>query len=259
MMTFMPTVSGVSSSAGQKRSRNEDVGLADDNLGLFLVVDGMGGHTRGDVASRIVGDSIQKFVADTAHDHDKTWPFEFDPRVSYNVNRMRAAVGMANLHIARRIQEDEHLRGMGATMAGALVDGASAVISNVGDCRTYLIRDGAIQQLTSDHSWVAEQVRSGLIKAGDAKRHPLRNLVTRAVAGAEEQVDADVHEVPVQADDRFLVCSDGLHGLLSDEDLLEHVKAHGNDPQAACDALVALANERGAPDNVTVVIVQVAP
>ena len=259
MTNVMHVESGVSSSAGQKRSRNEDFSVADNALGLFLVIDGLGGHARGDVASQIVGESITKFVADTARDHDKTWPFEFDPRLSYNANRMKAAVGMANIHLAQRIHEDEQLRGMGATMAGALVDGDCAVISNVGDCRTYLIRDGAIQQLTSDHSWVAEQVRSGLIKQGDAKRHPLRNLVTRAVSGGDEQVDVDVREMPVQANDRLLVCSDGLHGLLSDDDLLEHVNAHADNPQAACDALVALANERGAPDNVTVVIVQVSP
>jgi protein phosphatase len=255
----MATVSGVTSSAGRKRGRNEDVGVADNDLGLFLVVDGMGGHARGDVASQIVGESIRKFVADTARDRDKTWPFGFDPTVSFNVNRMRAAVGIANLHLAQRIQEDERLRGMGATMAGALVDGDRAVISNVGDCRTYLIRDGGIQQLTLDHSWVAEQVRNGLINAGDAKRHPLRNLVTRAVSGSEEHVDVDVREMPLQSNDLLLVCSDGLHGLLSDEDLLAQVTAHADAPQAACDAMVALANERGAPDNVTVVIVRVAP
>jgi protein phosphatase len=255
----MRVESGVSSSAGRKRSRNEDFHVANNALGLFVVIDGMGGHARGDVASQIVGESIHKFVADTADDYDKTWPFEFDPRLSYNANRMKAAVGLANLHLAQRISEDEQLRGMGATMAGALVAGDCAVISNVGDCRTYLIRNGGIQQLTSDHSWVAEQVRNGLIKQGDAKRHPLRNLVTRAVSGADEHVEVDVQELPVQPNDRLLVCSDGLHGLVSDEDMLEQVNAHADNLQAACDSLVELANERGAPDNVTVVIAQVSP
>jgi len=254
----MHVESGVCSSAGQKRARNEDFGVANTDLGLFLVVDGMGGHARGDVASQVVGESIQKFVAATAGaNHETTWPFVFDPGLSYNANRMKAAVGMANMELAQRVNEDEQLRGMGATMASALVDGESAVISNVGDCRTYLIRDGSIVQLTADHSWVAEQVRNGLINEGDAKRHPLRNLVTRAVSGADEQVEVDVREMPVQANDRLLVCSDGLHGILSDADLLAHVTAHADNPQAACESLVALANERGAPDNVTVVIAQV--
>ena len=255
----MHVESGVCSSAGQKRTRNEDFGVANKALGLFLVVDGMGGHARGDLASQIVGESIQRFMAATAGGgRDTTWPFVFDPGLSYNANRMKAAVGMANMELAQRVHQDEQLRGMGATMAGALVDGDSAIISNVGDCRTYLIRDGSIVQLTADHSWVAEQVRNGLINEGDAKRHPLRNLVTRAVSGGDEQVEVDVREMPVQTNDRLLVCSDGLHGVLSDADLLEHVNAHADNPQAACESLVALANERGAPDNVTVVIVQVS-
>jgi protein phosphatase len=215
----------------------------------------MGGHARGDVASQIVGETIHKFVADTARDRGKTWPFEFDRQLSYNSNRIKAAVGMADLELARRISEEAQLRGMGATMAGALVDGDQAVVSNVGDCRIYLIRSGTIQQLTSDHSWVAEQVRNGLIEQRDARHHPLRNLVTRAVTGADEQVEADVREVPVQPTDQLLVCSDGLHGIATDEELLQQVSEHAGDPQAACDALVALANGRGAPDNVTVVIV----
>jgi len=254
----MRVESGVTSSAGCKRTRNEDFHVANNDLGLFVVIDGMGGHARGDVASQVVGESIQKFVADTAAEYDKAWPVEFDPRLSYNANRMKAAVGMANINLARRISEDEGLRGMGATMAGALVTDNRAVISNVGDCRTYLIRGGTIQQLTSDHSWVAEQVRNGLIDEGEAKRHPLRNVVTRAVSGGSDFVNVDVRELPVQAHDRLLVCSDGLHGLVSDEDLLRHATAFP-DPQAACDSLVALANERGAPDNVTVVIVQMSP
>jgi protein phosphatase len=258
LKNHMHVESGVSSSAGRKRTRNEDFHVSDNALGLFLVIDGMGGHARGDVASQIVGETIHKFIKDTANDRDKTWPFEFDPQLSFNANRMKAAVAMANQHLARRIHEDEQLRGMGATMAGALVDGDSAIVSNVGDCRTYLIRGGNITQLTADHSWVAEQVRSGLIQQGDARTHPLRNLVTRAVSGGDEPVDVDVHELPVQPKDQLLVCSDGLHGLLSDEEMLDEVKAHADDPQAACDSLVALANERGAPDNVTVVIVQVA-
>jgi protein phosphatase len=252
----MHVQSGVSSSAGVKRSRNEDFHVSDNELGLFLVVDGMGGHARGDVASQIVGETIHRFVADTAHDRGKTWPVGFDLQLSYNSNRFKAAVALADLELARRIKEEEPLRGMGATMAGALVDGDQAVVSNVGDCRTYLIRGDTIQQLTSDHSWVAEQVRNGLIEQGDAKHHPLRNIVTRAVTGADEHVEAAVCEVPVQPNDQLLVCSDGLHGLATDEELLQHVNEHAGDPQAACDSLVELATERGAPDNVTVVVVR---
>lgn len=253
----MHVESGASSSAGRKRARNEDFQVADNTLGLFLVVDGMGGHARGDVASRVIGETIHRFVADTARDASTPWPCDLDPRLSYDANRLRAAVALANLELARRITEDDQLRGMGATMAGVLISDGHAVVSNVGDCRIYLIRGTDIQQLTLDHSWVAEQVRSGLIEASDAKRHPLRNLVTRAVSGSERRADPDMREVPLESNDRLLVCSDGLHGLFDDDELLQVTNAHESDLQAACDSLVAQANERGAPDNVTVVVIRV--
>jgi len=248
---------GVNTNPGRKRSRNEDLPVSDAELGLFLVIDGMGGHARGDVASQLIGETVYQFIKDTADDREKTWPFAFDPHVSYNWNRMTTAVTMADSILAQRIHENEQLRGMGATMTGALIEGDSAVISHVGDCRTYLIRDGQIEQLTQDHSWVAEQVRNGSLDRLEAKRHPMRNVVTRAVAGLEENFRIDVRELPMQSGDRLLLCSDGLHGLTADEELLEYVNRSDSDPQAACDALVALANERGAPDNVTVIIVRI--
>jgi PPM family protein phosphatase len=254
----MHVEAGVNTNPGRKRTRNEDLPVSDAGLGLFLVIDGMGGHARGDVASQLIGETVHQFIRDTAGDKDKTWPFAFDPHVSFNWNRMTTAVTMADTQLARRISENDELRGMGATMTGALIEGDSAVISHVGDCRTYLIRAGHIEQLTQDHSWVAEQVRTGAIDRLEAKRHPMRNVVTRAVAGLEENFQLDVRELPVLAGDRLLLCSDGLHGMTTDEELLEHVSRSDADPQAACDALVALANERGAPDNVTVIIIRVS-
>jgi protein phosphatase len=255
---LMRVDAGVNTNPGRKRSRNEDHPVSDAALGLFLVIDGMGGHARGDVASQLIGDTVHQFIRDTADDRDKTWPFAFDPRVSYNWNRMTTAVTMADLQLARRISENEQLRGMGATMTGALIEDDKAVISHVGDCRTYLIRDEHIEQLTEDHSWVMEQVRNGSLDRSEARRHPMRNVVTRAVAGLEGNIQVDVRELPVQSGDYLLLCSDGLHGLTADEELLAHVKQSDADPQAACDALVALAIERGAPDNVTVIIVRVS-
>lgn len=251
----MHVVAGASSSVGRKRSRNEDFHVADNALGLFVVVDGMGGHARGDVAAQVVGEAMRTFVAETTHDREKTWPFKFDPDLSYNANRLKAAVGVANAELARRVEEDASLRGMGATVAGLLVDGSHVVISNVGDCRAYLIRGGRIQQVTADHSWVAEQLRSGLIDQAEARRHPLRNIITRAVSG--EPLEVDTHEILVQAGDRLLLCSDGLHGLASDDDLLRQIDAHPNDPQSACDSLIEMADARGSPDNVTAILVVV--
>src|SRR5262245_50667175 len=214
---LMRVDAGVNTNPGRKRSRNEDFPVSDAALGLFLVIDGMGWHARGDVASQLIGETVHTFIRDTATDRDKTWPFTFVPQASYNWNRMTAAVAIADRQVARKINEDEQLRGMGATMTGALIEGDTAVISHVGDCRTYLIRDGQIEQLTQDHSWVAEQVRNGSIDRGEAKRHPLRNVVTRAVAGLEDPLQVDVRELPVMAGDWLLLCSDGLHGITTDE------------------------------------------
>ena len=253
----MRVESGAVTDVGRKRQRNEDFFVSDDDLGLFVVIDGMGGHAHGNVASRLLGERIREFVAATALDPHKTWPFEFDPRLSHAANRLKASVAVANRELAREMDKDTRLRGMGATMTGALVDGGRVAISNVGDCRTYLVRDGAIRQVTSDHSWVAEQVRHGIIGQADAKRHPLRNLVTRAVSGGE-RLEVDVLELPLLSGDLLLLCSDGLHGLVGDEDLLQTVMANAGDPLAACQSLIALANLRGAPDNVTAVVVVVS-
>ncbi|MGE5243767.1 MAG: PP2C family protein-serine/threonine phosphatase [Betaproteobacteria bacterium] len=253
----MHICSGVSSSVGRKRTRNEDFPVTDDELGLFVVIDGMGGHARGDVASKVIGETIHKIIADT-RDSDRTWPFEFDVTASLDTNRMRVAITMADRELARRIGADESLRGMGATMAGVLVSDGKAVVSNVGDCRTYLVRGGTIRQVTSDHSWVAEQVRNGLIQAADAKHHPLRNLVTRALAGGEHQVQPDLRELTLEHGDRLLLCSDGLHGLVNDDELLQRIDEFSANPQGACDTLIEMANERGAPDNVTAIVVGVS-
>src|SRR5262249_47611151 len=194
----MRVEAGVNTNPGRQPPRNEDHPVSDEALGLFLVIDGMGGHARGDVASQLIGETVHQFIRDTASDRDKTWPFAFDPHESYNWNRMTTALTMADSQLARQINQNEQLRGMGATMTGALIGSDTAVISHVGDCRTYLIRDDHIEQLTEDHSWVMEQVRNGSLDRGEAKRHPMRNVVTRAVAGLEDNFQADVRELPMQ-------------------------------------------------------------
>ncbi len=251
----MQATVAAASDAGHKRSRNEDAYLADVALGLFVVADGMGGHAAGEIASRTTADAIRQFIVDTEHDRDRTWPFGFDPALSYSANRLRTAIMIANLALSRRIQRDEELEGMATTVSAALVDRDDAVICNVGDCRAYLIRDATIRQLTIDHSWVAEQVRAGLIPPDAARTHPWRHFVTRAVSGSSD-LTIDVVQFDPAPADRLLLCSDGLHSLVTDEEMLQIVNAHPGDLRAACQALVEEANARGGPDNVTVVLVE---
>ena len=245
---------GAATDPGLVRRHNEDRYCADADTGLFLVVDGVGGQNAGQVAAEIVCNRIQAFIRETAEDEDKTWPFGIDTALSAAGNRLRASILVANRAVSERLIEDESLNGMAATMAGALVKTSSAVVSNVGDCRGYLLRSRKLLQITLDHSWVAEQVRAGVLDAEAARVHPMRNLVTRAVAG-QGDLSIDIVEFDVQSGDTLLLCSDGLSGAVTDEQIEAILLASLPDADGACRALVAAANADGGKDNVTVVVV----
>jgi PPM family protein phosphatase len=240
---------------GLVRSHNEDFYIAEEGLGLFAVVDGMGGHAAGEIASRTIAASIIDFIRATQTDPEKTWPFPFDPKLSHGANRLQVAIRTANRKLADLVSSDQRLGGTGATVSAVLFDSGQLAVSNVGDCRAYLIRGGDVYQITRDHSFVAEQVASGMINAEDAKRHPLRHLVTRAVSG-NPSITVDTWDVQTEAGDRVLLCSDGVHGLISDEEL-GAIALKDAPMQAICQELVDTAKERGGTDNCTAVIVQV--
>ena len=141
---------GALSDVGLKRPHNEDSYFADAGLGLYLVADGMGGHAAGEVASKAAADAIRDFIRETHLDPDKTWPFAIDPGLSWIGNRLRVAILVANRVVSQRIEEDDQLRGMATTLSAVLLDGDRAVISNVGDCRAYLIRHAVVKQITTD-------------------------------------------------------------------------------------------------------------
>ena len=240
---------------GRKRPENEDSYCADPTLGLYLVADGMGGHAAGEVASKTVAETVRHFIVETREDHDKTWPFPLDPTLSYAANRLRVAILVANRALVPLIEGDEQLRGMATTISAVLLDEDRAVISNVGDCRAYLIREGLIKQVTVDHSWVGEQIRAGLLTADAAKTHPWRSMVTRAISGVPD-LDVDIVEFGLRPGDTLVLCSDGLHGLVSDEEMAAAVRPGDGDLEAACRQLISLANERGGPDNITAILIQ---
>jgi len=241
---------------GRKRKHNEDAYLVDPERGLFVVADGMGGHAAGEVASRITVESMQEFIAASDDATDSSWPFgQAGSRTPSAGTRLTAAVEKANEKVMRAVASRPELKGMGTTVVAALIDGDRATLVHVGDSRAYLYRDGELRRLTDDHSWVQEQVNAGILSEDEAKSHPLKNVVTRALGGSPH-VSVDLIEVPLRTGDRFLLCSDGLTGMVADEEIHEFFQSEPV-PEPAVRRLVDLANERGGIDNITVIVVDV--
>jgi len=240
---------------GRKRKGNEDSLFVNAEQNLFVVADGMGGHAAGEVASRIAVESINEFICLTSGDEEITWPFGLDENISYDGNRLKTAIRFANKKVLEATREKSEYEGMATTVAAVLVDDAAANLGHVGDSRVYLFRQGAISQLTSDHSWVNEQLLSGVISADQARSHPLRNVVTRALGGkADLQVEMQVHKI--EPGDILLICSDGLTTMLADDEMAKVVQQAGDDLPKAAKALVAAANGRGGEDNITVLLLK---
>lgn len=240
---------------GRKRKHNEDAFALDLNDGLFIVADGMGGHAAGEVAARITVETIGEFIAATRQKEEATWPFKYNHSLHFNSNRLAIAIEKANERVMAAVAAQPWLKGMGTTVVAGLLNEKILSLAHVGDSRAYLFRDGKLQRLTDDHSWVHEQVAAGILTEDEAKSHPLKNVVTRALGGGPS-VSPDLQELSFSARDRFLFCSDGLTTMLSDEEIEQFV-AENEDPQQLCRALVDLANEKGGVDNITVVVARV--
>ena len=207
----------------------------------FVVADGMGGHAGGETASRLAVERTLGVFASAKGGADE---------------RLHAAITAANEVVYGTQLRDTRLSGMGTTGVAIAFDAEGAFVANVGDSRAYRLRDGTLEQLTRDHSVVAELERRGFITAAEARVHPRRNEVLRSL-GTEATVEVDLDPVDVAVGDRFLLCSDGLNGVVEDDHIAELL---ARDPvDAAARALVQAANDRGGPDNVTVQIVRVPP
>ncbi len=240
---------------GRKRKHNEDAYLLDVERGLFVVADGMGGHVAGEVASRLTVESIQEFISGTEDDHDNTWPFGYNNRYSVEGNRLSTAVERANEKVMRAVVNRPELKGMGTTVVAALFDEQRATLVHVGDSRAYLLRGGELRRLTDDHSWVQEQVNAGILSEEEAKTHPLKNVVTRALGGGAH-VAVDLMEIPTGRGDRFLLCSDGLTGMVADEVIADLLRSD-KPLEVIVTTLITLANEAGGVDNITAIMVEV--
>ena len=241
---------------GRKRKHNEDA-LAWDvtDEGLFIVADGMGGHAAGEVASKITVDTVGEFIAATRQKEEATWPFKYNHELHFNSNRLAVAIEKANERVMAAVAAQPWLKGMGTTVVAGLLNGKILSLAHVGDSRAYLYRDGELSRLTDDHSWVHEQVAAGILTEEEAKSHPLKNVVTRALGGGPS-VSPDLQELNFESGDVFLFCSDGLTTMLSDEEIHDAVAAE-EDPQTLCNNLVEIANEKGGVDNITVVVARI--
>lgn len=231
------------SDVGRKRQKNEDSYLINDDLSLFVVADGMGGHAGGEYASRIAILTIEEMFR--THKGNTKLPGE---------DVIQKSIMDAGAKIVAKAEEDKALRGMGTTVIALHMDGKRALLGHVGDSRAYLYRDGILEQLTEDHSLVNEQVKSGLITAEEAKTHQFKNIITRSV-GVTPEVEVDVVTKKLRPGDAYLLCSDGLSNLVDAKEMEKELR--DREPLLAAKNLVDLANKRGGDDNITLVLVEV--
>jgi len=250
------TVAGATD-VGRKRAHNEDAFLMLPEEQLYCVADGMGGHASGEVASRIAVEELAEFFRLTGRDEEATWPFADDPARRLDENRLLTGIRLANLRILERATGDERLRGMGTTLVCAHFDKAveSVIVAHVGDSRAYLLRQGAIRQLTEDHSLLNDYLRARQLTPEEIENFPHKNVIVRAL-GMKEQVEVDLLREPLRPGDVILLCCDGLSGMVPDQQIAELVRQHQRDLKAAAQALLDAANAAGGVDNITCVLAQ---
>ena len=238
---------------GRKRTTNEDAFFIDDALGLYIVADGMGGHAAGEVASREAVDTLYGMVKRGIGDLQPLVDPVSEAAASAACRLMESAVQAATYFVYSIAEIDRDKSGMGTTISALLVLGDYAITAQVGDSRIYCVRGDGVEQLTEDHTLIAWQIKQGLITPQEAARSPHRNIITRAV-GNREYVEVDTRRVPLAAGMRFLLCSDGLHGYLRDEDI-PAIVALGE--TSSVERFIRLANDRGGKDNITAVLVEI--
>ena len=229
---------------GVIRSGNEDNYLMVPDRGVYIVADGMGGHAAGEVASEMAVRIIARELGDLSSVSDST-----------AAERVRTSIMQANSAIFERTLSEQDKRGMGTTATAMVLLGGNYLIGQVGDSRAYVLRDGALTQVTKDHSYVQEQVDAGYLSPEEARTHPYSNVITRCV-GANVDVAPDVYSGALRPGDVYLLASDGLTGMIEDEDL-HRMMLRAVDPQQLADELVDEANRRGGLDNVTVIVIRI--
>ncbi|MBX3189726.1 MAG: Stp1/IreP family PP2C-type Ser/Thr phosphatase [Labilithrix sp.] len=244
------------SDVGLQREHNEDSFVVLKEYDLFVVADGMGGHRAGDVASKLATETISEFFKSTAND-DVTWPFHFDTNLSEEENRLLTGIRVANRQIFERSTRSREYHGMGTTVVGAMFSPRKnrMYIGHVGDSRCYRVRDGAIQLLTRDHSLINDYLLAMPDLTEEQRSELPKNVITRAL-GMQDQVVVDIQHDDPRPGDVYCLCSDGLSGMVTDEEILKVVTTSA-DIRVACQALITRANEHGGEDNITAVLIKI--
>ena len=239
---------------GRRRVANEDAYYLDDEVGLYVVADGMGGHAAGEVASQESVDTVRGMVSSGRHVIDTLAAGDGSADTMQRAQRLlESAVQAATYMVYAIAQHDPSQQGMGTTLSALLLAGSYGITAQVGDSRIYMIRDGSAARLTEDHTLVAWQLKQGIITHEEAKASPHKNVITRAV-GSRDYVQVDTHFIETHPGDSYLVCSDGLHGYLKDEEI-PAITDLG--PTVAVRRFIELANERGGRDNITAIVVEI--
>ena len=247
----------VATDVGIKRKANEDNFCVNKELGLFVVADGMGGHAAGEVASRIAVEEIESILLQSYEDEDWTWPDTYDTAYSLAANKLRFAINLANEKIRKTTMDRLECRGMGTTIVAAMFLENQCTIAHVGDSRAYLIRDTKLSALTSDHSWVNEQLKQGYLTLEHARNHPFRNVITQAL-GSGSDIKVDLRDLPLKDGDLIMLCSDGLNSMLTDHEILEVIRDGKSLPlDQLTMSLIEAAKKCGGDDNITVAMVKV--
>jgi PPM family protein phosphatase len=243
------------SDPGLVRKGNEDGYICNETLKLFVVADGMGGHAAGEVASRLAVETVEGFIRRSHDDSDFSWPYGVDPQLTLGGNRLRTAVHLANRRVFRASESCDDYTGMGTTITGLLVNDERIAYGHVGDSRLYVLNDEGFRQVTRDDTWIATILANDpTMTPADVARHPMRHVLTN-VLGAREQVEVQLGELRLAPGALFLLCSDGLYGMVKD-DAIERLMRAGGPLEAMGKQLLQAALDGGGHDNVTAVLVR---
>jgi len=243
-------------SVGMKRNHNEDNYAILPEEDLFIVADGMGGHASGEVASQMAIETMRDFFRATSQDPEATWPYKMDKTRGYQENRLITGIKLANLRIFEAAQRNAGQRGMGTTMVALLAFDDGVLIGHVGDSRVYRLRDGKLTQLTEDHSLLNDYIKMKRLSPEEIANFPHKNVIVRAL-GMKESVKVDCFLDKPEQGDVYLMCTDGLSGPVSDEEIREITHHASPDLMGASKGLIERANRNGGPDNITVILTRV--
>lgn len=238
------------SDTGCVRSENQDRILIDHSSGLFMVADGMGGHRHGEIAAEMAVSALRYYVESSRESFDATWPFGYDFDLSVDANRLATGIQLANQQVWNHAQATPECAGMGTTVAAILLGDEKSVVGNVGDSRVYLFRASELKQISYDDTYVNALAQKEV--GFDPANSPMKNVLTQA-AGSEQSVKVHITEQKLESGDLYLICSDGLHGVIGDA-AIRSILATGRDVETTARRLNEAARVHGGPDNISVVL-----